>query len=137
MRLAALTIALTLAALAGGARAEREERPPPAPGMKARVFEVKHQDPEDLVHALRPLASGARGAMLNDSDSLHSITVRDFPENLAAIEQALKRLDVPVPPKPDIELKVRILLGSVTEGAGSYPAELESVVKQLGATLNY
>jgi hypothetical protein len=137
MRLAAvLAVAGALAALVGGpARAERDERPPA--GMKARVFEVKHQDPEDLVHALRPLASGARGAMLNDSDSLRSITVRDFPENVAAIEQALKRLDVPVAPKPDVEVKVRILLGSVSEGAGSYPPELESVVKQLGATLNY
>jgi hypothetical protein len=133
--LSLLALVAVGAALSAPARADKDDRP--APGMKARVFEIKHQDPESLVHALRPLASGAKGAMMNESGSLRAVTVRDFPENLASMEQALKRLDVPSPPKPDVELKIRILLGSPTGGAGQYPSELDGVVKQLSATLSY
>jgi type II secretory pathway component GspD/PulD (secretin) len=114
---------------------DRQERP--APGMRARVFNVKHQNAGDLVNALRPLSSGATGAMFQPSDQFNTVTVRDFPENLAAVEQALKRLDVPTPPQPDVEMKIRVLLGSPLPGPGQYPSELESVVKQLSGTLQY
>jgi hypothetical protein len=113
----------------------REERP--APGMRAKVFGAKHQNAADLVNALRPLSSGATGAMFQASEQLNTVTVRDFPENLAAIEQALKRLDVPTPPQPDVEVRIRVLLASPLPGPGQYPSELESVVKQLNATLQY
>jgi hypothetical protein len=114
---------------------EKLERP--APGMRAKVFSVKHQNPADLVNALRPLSSGATGAMFQPSDQFNTVTVRDFPENLAAVEQAIKRLDVPTPPQPDVEVKIRVLLGSPLPGPGQYPSELDSVVKQLSATLQY
>ena len=45
----------------GRTREEKLERP--APGMRAKVFGVKHQNAADLVNALRPLSSGATGAM--------------------------------------------------------------------------
>ncbi len=113
----------------------REERP--APGMRGRVFELKHQNAVDLVQALRPLSSGAPGAMFQPSELLNTITVRDFPESLNAIAQALKRLDVPTAPQPDVEVKIRVLLGSPLPGTGQYPSELDAVVKQLNATLQY
>ena len=75
--------------------------------------------------------------MFHPSEQLNTVTVRDFPENLAAIEQALKRLDVATPPQPDVEVRIRVLLGSPLAGAGQFPSELESVVKQLNATLQY
>ncbi len=120
-----------------GDRADERPQERPAPGMRAKVFGVKHQNAADLVNALRPLSSGATGAMFNPSEQLNTVTVRDFPENLAAIEQALKRLDVPTPPRPDVEVRIRVLLGSPLPGPGQYPAELESVVKQLSTTLQY
>ncbi len=115
--------------------AETDERP--MPGMKARVFQLKHRDADDVVDALRPLVSDARGAMLRDSDELNTISARDFPENLAALAEAIKRLDLPTPPQPDVELTIRILLGSPDPGAGQVPGDLEAVVKQLGTTLSY
>jgi hypothetical protein len=118
-----------------GKEDKRDERP--APGMRGRVFQIKHQNAGDLVQALRPLSSGAAGAMFQPSEQLNIITVRDFPESLNAIGQALKRLDVPTPPQPDVEVRIRVLLGSPLPGTGQYPAELESVVKQLNATLQY
>lgn len=122
---------------AAPASARDQERTPPPSGMVSKLFEVKHLDPDDLVRALRPLSSGVKGALVEDTDAVRAITVRDFPENVSAIEQAIKRLDVPTPPRPDVELKIRVLLGSPAPGPGQVPSELDAVVKQLTSTLNY
>lgn len=130
---ATVLLAGALLVASGGARADD----PPAAGMRAKVFPIKHRSTDSLVHALKPLTSGAPGSMLRESDNLRTVTVRDFPENLAAIEQAIRRLDVPRPPKPDIEINLRILLASPEPGPNSTPADLEDVVRELGRTLAY
>lgn len=141
-RLALLVIAVAAPAMGAGAargadREREDDRPSEkVPGFKSRVFDIKHRDPDDIVRVLRPLGSGIKGTSISDSDEFRTITVRDFPENIAAMEEALRRLDVPRPPRPDIELSVRVLIAAPT-GPGSYPRELEPVVKQLHATLNY
>lgn len=124
-----------VAAAAQDSDATDDERP--TPGMKARVFQLKHRRPDDIVDVIRPLLSDRRGSMLRKSDSLKTIIARDFPENLAAVDQALRRLDISLPPQPDVELQVRILIGSPAGGPSQYPTELEPVVKQLGSTLSY
>jgi hypothetical protein len=102
------------------------------------VFEVKHRNPYALLHALSLLGSGFKGARMDRSDEFNTITVRDFPENIAAIEEALKRLDTPQPPSPDIEFQVHVLIASNTATASTeLPAGLNPVVEQLKATLNY
>jgi len=107
-------------------------------GFKGKVFEVKHRDPRSLVDALRVLGSGFKGSTISVSDEFKTLTVRDFPENLAAIEEALKRLDTPQPPQPDIELRMNVLLASNVDGiANQYPTDLGDVIKQLQAMLNY
>jgi len=107
-------------------------------GFKGKVFEVKHRDPRSLIDALRVLGSGFKGATISVSDEFKTLTVRDFPENLAAIEEALKRLDTPQPPQPDIELRMNVLLASNIDGvANQYPTDLGDVIKQLQAMLNY
>ena len=70
---------------------------------------------------------------------MHTITVRDFPENVAAIEGAITRLDQPIANAPDIEMKISVLIGSKTPlpGAATVPDELAPVVKQLESTLRY
>jgi hypothetical protein len=135
---------LPLALVAPAARAqrdrsERSDKQPPPAGMRARVFQVKHQDVESLVDALKPLASGTPGAMLRSNEDLQTVTVRDFPENVAAVEQAIKRLDVPGVRRPDVELRIYVLIGSPSAPSGptQYPSELEPVVRQLAATLSY
>jgi len=67
-----------------------------------------------------------------------TITVRDFPENIATVEEALKRLDVPAPPRPNIELHMHVLIASNASGtATDVPADLKEVLTQLRGTLNY
>ncbi|MBP7618354.1 MAG: hypothetical protein KA743_07555 [Geothrix sp.] len=110
--------------------------------MKSKVFVVQHRDPYHLVMSLELLGSGVKGARMNWSkrEELNTITVRDFPENLAAIEEALKRLDVPAAAQKttDVELTLHVLFaskGPVQEA--ELPPELLEVVKQLKGTLAY
>lgn len=112
-------------------------------GFKGKIFELKNRNPSDLVSILMPLGSGFKGAVLKSDDEMKTLTVRDFPENIAAIEEALKRLDVPKPPEAkkttsNIEVHLHALIASNIEGANnSYPSELNNVLKQLQATINY
>ena len=107
-------------------------------GFKGKVFDVKFRDPRALVQALRPLGSGFKGATIQYSDDFRTLTVRDFPENIAAIEEALKRLDVSQAAQPDIELRMHVLIATNAEGVSNqYPTDVGDVVKQLQATLSY
>ncbi|HLG15564.1 MAG TPA: hypothetical protein VJH03_13850 [Blastocatellia bacterium] len=107
-------------------------------GFRGKVFTVKYREPRAVMDAVYQLGSGFKGARMSFSDEFKTITVRDFPENLIAIEEAIKRLDTPEAPRPDIELRIHMLVASNAEGAASsYPADLGPVVKQLQSTLNY
>ncbi|MBA3440018.1 MAG: hypothetical protein H0T92_09150 [Pyrinomonadaceae bacterium] len=107
-------------------------------GFRSRVFELKHRDPNSLFGVLGPLGSGFKGATMSVSRDFRTITVRDFPENIATIEEALKRLDTPEAPRSNIELRVHVLTATNTEGStNQYPPELNDVIKQLQSTLNY
>lgn len=123
------------------AAAPRESEYVQEKGFKSRVFEIKNRDPRELANVLRALGSGFKGAMLSANDEFKTITVRDFPENIAVIEEALKRLDVPQamrPPGADIEFHVHVLIASNTATPGEEtPAELSDVIKQMQGTLKY
>jgi hypothetical protein len=107
-------------------------------GFKNKVFEVRNRTPEDLLQVIRLLTSGFKGAQLSASNEFRTITVRDFPENIAAIEEALKRLDTPEAPRPSLEIRMHVLLASNTEGrSNQYPADLKDVIAELQKTLNY
>lgn len=103
------------------------------------MFEVKYRDANSLAQVLRQLGSGFKGASVSPSSEFKTVTVRDFPENLATMEEALKRLDTPAPPRANIELHMHVLVASNTSGsAGSpVPAELKDVLTQLRETLSY
>jgi type II secretory pathway component GspD/PulD (secretin) len=74
-------------------------------GFKGKIFDIKNRDPMELINILQPLGSGFKGAIMKSNSEYKTITVRDFPENIAVIEEAIKRLDVPPPPKPTQPLR--------------------------------
>ena len=129
------------------ASAQEASAPQPAPQadnyvshtqFKNRVFEVKNRDPDSLVSAIRLLMSGHKGAQMSANRVFKTITVRDFPENLTSIEEALKRLDTPEAPRPEIEFRMHVLIASNTAGgANTYPADLRDAIGQLQTTLNF
>jgi len=107
--------------------------------FKSKVFEVKYRDPNSLANAVSRLTSGFKGAAISSNLEFRTITVRDFPENLATIEEAIKRLDTPAAARPDIELHMHVLIASnsgATTGT-EMPAELKDVLAELRGTLNY
>ena len=110
--------------------------------MKSKVFEIKHRSPMWLSSSLRALGSGVRGSRVDSTDreGLNTITVRDFPENVAAIEEAIKRLDVPTSATkaPEVELQVQVLLASRhIAPEGGIPEDLQPVIKSLKGALAY
>jgi hypothetical protein len=111
-------------------------------GFKSKVFHVKNRDAASLATVLRQLGSGFKGASISANSEFKTLTVRDFPENLATIEDALSRLDTPASPRPNIELHMYVLVASNTSGnAGGttahVPVELRDVLTQLRETLSY
>jgi hypothetical protein len=107
--------------------------------FRSKVFEVHNREAREVAASIKLLGSGFKGAAVSVNDEMHTITVRDFPENLASIESAITRLDHSIADAPDIEMKISVLIGSKTPlaGAASIPDELAPVVKQLESTLRY
>src|SRR5262247_1689529 len=93
-----VSLSLVPAAFSQGEQKQAQTQPTPAPasnyvdfsGFKGKVFDVKHRDPRALIEALRPLLSGFKGATIAYSDEFKTLSVRDFPENIAVVEEALK-----------------------------------------------
>lgn len=145
-KLKTLAPALLLVTLCAAATHAQQTQPTPSPsdnyvtftGYKNRVFDVRNRTPEDLIPVLKLLTSGFKGAQVSASNEFRTIIVRDFPENIAAIEDALKRLDTPETARPDIELRIHVLIASnVDSGLSPLPSELKDVVTQLQSTLSY
>jgi hypothetical protein len=146
VKLACITLCLAFTSSAFAQQPQPTPNPPPGPpvtyearlGLKSRVFEIKYRDPDDLMSVLRLLGSSV-GTMSYNTE-FRTITIRDYPENLATIDDAIKRLDTPVPPAPGIEFHVHILIATNAAASGEpaqFPSELNDVVKQLQTTLNY
>ena len=107
-------------------------------GFKTKIIEVKYRDPVSLYRVVNTLGSGFKGAAINPNPDFKTLTIRDFPENIAVIEEAIKRLDTPEAASPDIEFHVQVLIASNAAAASSeHPTELNDVIKQLQATLAY
>ncbi|MEA2338826.1 MAG: hypothetical protein QOE82_2833, partial [Thermoanaerobaculia bacterium] len=140
-----ITIIITALLIAGSALAQ-EKAPAPAAEeyntvreYRSKVFEVHNRDAREIASSVKLLGSGFKGSALSVNNEMHTITVRDFPENVAAIEGAIARLDQAIANAPDIEMKISVLIGSKTPlpGAATIPEELAPVVKQLESTLRY
>ena len=133
----ALFLAAATAAFAQDKKAEPEYNS--VREFRNKVFEVHHRDAREIAQSVKLLGSGFKGADLSVNEELKTITVRDFPENIAAIDEAIKRLDHAAPAAPDIEFKISVLIASRSplKETASIPDELEPVVKQLQSTLRY
>lgn len=107
--------------------------------LQVKLFEVKHKIPSTLASAIGALGSGHSKARLDPNDTLKTITVRDLPENITAIEAALKRLDMPDPAPISIQTQIYVISASdeASSDAAPFPKELEPVLVQLKATLKY
>src|SRR5258708_12928519 len=79
--------------------------------LKSRIFEIHNRAELEILDAIRLLGSGAHGSAVMVNPDLHTLTLRDFRENLAAIEDALNRL-TPPHATPTLNLPLPPLLSS-------------------------
>ena len=97
-----------------------------------KIIELKHTDVGTIRELLTvfgvQIRAGAAGSRV--------LAVSGNKESVAALEEAVKRLDVPQPAKKNIELTVYMILAD-GEAGGKVPADLEGVVKQLRALFQY
>jgi type II secretory pathway component GspD/PulD (secretin) len=108
--------------------------------FKNKIFEVKYREPSSLARVLHQLGSGFKGAAISANNEFNTLTVRDFPENIATIEEAIKRLDTPAPAPSSVQLHMHVLLASNRSAPapiGEIPAELKDVITELRGTLTY
>src|SRR5262245_57301973 len=106
--------------------------------FSVKLFEIRHRNPDSLDSALFALGSGAKGSLMQPNSNLNTLTVRDFPENIAAIEEALKRLDVPDKSPTSLEFQLHLLAASMSPSEKApLPKLLEPVVEQLRSTLKF
>ncbi|HEY2321787.1 MAG TPA: secretin N-terminal domain-containing protein [Thermoanaerobaculia bacterium] len=136
-----LAIALLLTALPNFAQEAKEKEPDYVVNrdFRSKVFEVHNRGAHDVANSIRLLGSGVKGAAVDVNAQLRTITVRDFPENLATIEQAIQRLDVPASVSTDAEMRIWIVIGAKAPIADAQPLpeDLQPVLKELRSTLRY
>ena len=112
-------------------------------GFKGQIFEIKHRRPQEIIRAISPLGSGFKGAEVSYNDETQTISVRDFPENIAAIEEAIKRLDTPQSARAEsgVDLSIQVLLTRMDSPSNLVPAplppDLNDVMKQMQNTFAF
>jgi hypothetical protein len=98
-----------------------------------KVFHVEHVN----VARIQKLLSVFE-VMVEADMELKVIAVKGMPDGVAAVEAAIKRLDVPPPPAKNVELTVYMLNATVNPVTGAtIPSELGEVVHQLESVFAY
>jgi hypothetical protein len=131
-----LSLALLLCAPLFAQEQKKPETPAP---QGTKVIILKYADPNRVANLLQILGCCIRA----DSD-LHALVVSTSPTGMAAIEDAVKRLDVPESASQDFELTAFYVVGGPDEnpaaGAPPLPAvpkDLDSVIAQLKSTFPF
>jgi hypothetical protein len=127
-------LALVLAFLALPLAAQEQKKEEPKEPQVQKLFVLKYADPQQVNNLIRVFTANT-----NPDASMHAIAVSATPEAMAAIEDAIKRLDVPGAAPQNVEMTAYLLIGSQTEGAPqtALPKDLESVLTQLKAAFAY
>jgi type II/III secretion system protein len=137
MKKAVLLSILLVVGLAVALPAKTQEKPESGKAqteaLVSKVIPVKYAD----VRRINGLIA-IFGATIRADPELRVITASGTASNVAAVEEAIKKLDVPSPPTRDIDLTMYILAASQQPGQSEkIPADLGDVVEQMKRVLNY
>jgi hypothetical protein len=104
---------------------------PPEPQVQ-RLFVLKYADPNQMRDLLNFMGT------VRTNTELHAVTVSATANSMAAIEDAIKRLDVPTAAPQNIDLTMYLVAGDDGDAASApLPRDLDSVVAQLGNNFSY
>jgi hypothetical protein len=125
---ALLLIALPLAAQEAKKEDQKSNVQPSGPRVQ-KLFLLKYADPGHVASLL-----GVFNASVRPDSEMHALAVETTPgPTMAAIEEAIQRLDVPSAASKNIEMTAYLLIGGDSAGTepSAMPKELDSVVTQL------
>ena len=106
---------------------------PPDPPRQQRIFMLKYADARHVADVLGVFGYGIRA----DRD-LHVVAVSAPVEAMAAVEDAIKRLDVSAAAPKDVDLIVYLVVASEQPSAGvGLPPELQPVADELKRVFSY
>jgi len=114
--------------------ASAEARRGVRPGDVQKVFIINHVGIDDLVRILSVFPAELSGM---ERDNRRVLSVSAAPAVVAAIEETIKRLDVPPPPIKSVEITAYVLECSASGDAGTLPQDLQGVLVQLKKIFNY
>jgi hypothetical protein len=129
--LAILLVALAILLMAPplGAQDEKKADTSPKPVTEQKLFMLKYADPQNLRNLLQVFH-----ADINANREMRVLTVEAPAGTMTAIEDAIKRLDVPSAAPSNIDLMVYLVVGHEgenTPASAPVPKDLDSVVAQL------
>jgi hypothetical protein len=125
---ALLLMALPLAAQEAKKEDQKSDAQPAGPTVQ-KLFLLKYADPAKVAELLRVF-----NASVSPNSDMHALAVKTAPgPSMAAIEEAIQRLDVPSAASKNIEITAYLLIGGDSAGteASAIPKEMDSVVAQL------
>jgi hypothetical protein len=124
---------LAMAGLLAAQTPPLPESAAPAPPVEKRIFQARYADVKDLANVLSVF-----GYHIEANRDLHVLAVAAPHDVMAAIEDAIKRLDVPAAAPKDVDLIVYLVLASQqSDGSGGIPAELQPVANELKGVLSF
>lgn len=120
-----LFVLITMAAFAQSDESRKEQPTGQQSGrsLVSKVFDVKHRNPESLMNVVNVFVSGQ--GRITFSRELKTIMIRDLAENVAAVEDALKRFDVPEQSPVSLEFQLHLIAASM--GQQEKTPELEKL----------
>jgi hypothetical protein len=129
----------------GVAKPAPQSNPAPSPSPEARrgirpgdvqkVFALHHVRYEDMARILSVFPAQIGGA---ERGALRALSVSAAPAVVAAIEETIKRLDVPPEPAKSVDVTAYVLECLMQgPGAGTGGADLQDIVGQLKRTFGY
>ena len=123
-----IVTALAMAALAFGQEAKKVEV---AQGPRVqKIFQVKYANVDSLNNVFANIAT------VRTDRGLKVLAVEGSPEAVAAIEDALKRLDVPSEPTKNVELTFQMIMAKPAKD-GTLPADLQGVQRNLESLFGF
>jgi len=114
------------------AAAPQPPLPDPEQDWETKIFDVKYADLNALTGVLMMFR-----ARISASPALRVLSVRAPKEIMPAIEDAIKRFDVPTPAKKSIELTIYVLSATDQQDTAPLPPPLQPVVTQLKNVFSY
>src|SRR5262245_53425267 len=104
---------------------------------QTRIFDIKYANLMELQQILGLFRADIRSPQVGPNGTLRALSVRAPKEIMPAIEETIRRFDVPPPPKKSVELTMFVVSATQQPSAATMPPALQPVITELRKVLSY